>query len=164
MAKMTQITITDMGTGEVLTDKTIYGSRSKGGWIMVYQARGMELIANAPTPAVLKVFMYLAMGQTFEGGMKTTKAHVQEVLGLSKPTVINAFNWLKDNFIVHEWRVDGCAEFMINPQYVCVGKFDERMKMWTQRFEHYKPMYTSGAYTRRKQARERQKSAESSVS
>lgn len=164
MAKMTQITITDMGTGEILSDKTVYGSRSKGGWIMVYQQRGMELIANAPTPAVLKVFMYLAMGQTFEGGMKTTKAHVQEELGLSKPTVINAFNWLKDNFIVHEWRVDGCAEFMINPQYVCVGKFDERMKIWKQRFEHFMPMYKTRSYSRKAQAREKSKQAKTSAS
>lgn len=151
VSKVTNIIVADMQTGEVLVDKTIYGARSKGGWCMVYQQRGLELIATAPSPAVLKVFMYLAMGQTFEGGMKTTKAFVQKELGMSKPTVINAFNWLKENFIVHEWRVDGCAEFMINPQYVCIGKFDERMKLWNERFENFKPMYVSASYSRAKQ-------------
>ena len=142
MSKVTQIQVCDAETGQVLKDKTVYGARSKGGWVMFYQQKGFELVAAAPSPAVLKIFMYLSMGQTYEGGMKVTKAEIQRKLGLSKPTVISAFNWLKDNFIVHEWRVDGCAEFMINPQYVCIGKFDERMKLWVSRWENYKPMYS----------------------
>lgn len=150
MAKVMQIQVADADTGEVLVDKTVYGARAKGGWVMFYQQKGMELITQAPSPAVLKIFMYLSMGQTYEGGMKVTKAELQRKLGLSKPTVINAFNWLKDNFIVHEWRVDGCSEFMINPQYVCIGKFDERMKVWVNRYENYKPMYSTPEYQRKK--------------
>ena len=159
LPKMTEITITDTTTGEVLVEKTVWGARSKGGWVMFYQQKGQELIAKAPSPAVLKIFMYLAMGQNYEGGMKTTKADIQRKLGLSKPTVMSSFRWLKDNFIVHEWRVDGCCEFMINPQYVCIGKFDERMKMWNQRWDDFKPMYASRQYHRKKKAQQDSSSA-----
>lgn len=118
----------------------------------MYQQKGFELIAKAPNASVLKVFMYLACGQTYDGGMKTTKRAIEENLGLCHKSVSAAFKWLKDNFIVHEWRVDGCAEFMINPQYVCVGKFDDRMKLWVQRWDNYKPMYSSAQYHRKKRA------------
>lgn len=161
MAKMTQITVCDTTTGEVLVDKTVYGNRSKGGWVMFYQEAGMKLIADAPSPAVLKVFMYLALGQTYEGGMKTTKADVQRKLRLSKPTVLNAFRWLEEHLIVHEWRAFGITEFMINPIYVCLGKFDDRMKIWVERW-NYKPMYVSTSYLRKKQAAD-QSSDSSSV-
>lgn len=152
MPKVTEILVSDSSTGEVLVEKTVWGSRSKGGWVMFYQEAGLELIAQAPTPAVLKVFMYLAMGQTYEGGMKTTKSAVQKKLGLSKPTIIGAFNWLKSSYIIHEWRTDGCTEFLINPVYVCIGKFDERMRLWKQRTTEYLPMYSSAQYHRHKQA------------
>lgn len=120
----------------------------------MYQDRAWDLISKAPNATVLKVFMYLACGQTYNGGLKTTKRAVEERLGLSHKSVALAFKWLKDNFIVHEWRVDGVSEFMINPQYVCVGKLDERMKIWVNRWENYKPMYTSRSYLRKKQSAE----------
>lgn len=148
---MTEIIVSDMETGELLANKVVYGSQSKGGWCMLYQQKGLDLIAKAPNASVLKVFMYLACGQTYTGGMKTTKRAIEEHLGLGHKAVAMAFKWLKDNFIVHEWRVDGCAEFMINPQYVCIGKFDERMKMWCQRWDDFKPIYAQTSYLRRKQ-------------
>ena len=123
----------------------------------MYQQKGFDLIAKAPNASVLKVFMYLACGQTYDGGMKTTKRAIEENLGLCHKSVSEAFKWLKDNFIVHEWRVDGCAEFMINPQYVCIGKFDERMKLWVQRWDNYKPMYASAQYHRKKRAAQQKK-------
>lgn len=123
----------------------------------MYQQKGFDLIAKAPNASVLKVFMYLACGQTYDGGMKTTKRAVEENLGLCHKSVSEAFKWLKDNFIVHEWRVDGCAEFMINPQYVCIGKLDDRMKLWVQRWDNYKPMYSSAQYHRKKRAAQQKK-------
>ncbi len=152
MSTYTEVSIIDRETGEILSEKLVFGSRSKGGWCMMYQQRGLDLIAKAPNATVLKVFMYLACGQTYQGGMKTTKRAIEQALSLSHKSVSSAFSWLKDNYIVHEWRVDGCPEFMINPQYVCVGKFDERMKMWTARFDNFKPIYSSRAYTRKKLA------------
>lgn len=153
MAKITQVTVMDSGTGEVLVDKTLYGARSKGGWVMFYQEAGMKLIADAPSPAVLKIFMYLALGQTYEGGMKTTKADIQRKLGLCKATVHNAFKWLKEHLIVHEWRVNGCTEFMISPVYVCLGRFDDRMKIWNERW-NFKPQFVRTDYLRKKQSDE----------
>lgn len=158
MPKMTEITVTDTSTGEVLVEKTVWGARSKGGWIMFYQQKGQELIAKAPTPAVLKIFLYLAMGQTYEGGMKTTKADIQRKMGMAKQTVMSAFKWLKDNYIVHEWRVDGCTEFMINPVYVSIGKFDERMRIWNQRWNDFRPIYARSDYARKKSKSEQGRS------
>lgn len=151
MPKMTEVIVTDLVTGEVIADKTYFGARAKGGWCMMYQQKGLDLIAKAPNASVLKVFMYLACGQTYNGGMKTTKRAVEQNLGLCHKTVSDAFRWLKDNFIIHEWRVDGCSEFMISPVYVCVGKFDDRMKIWNQRWD-FKPMYSSRQYHRKKLA------------
>lgn len=152
LSKITQVTVFDESTGEVLADKWIYGARLKGGWCMLYQQKGLDLIAKAPNASVLKVFMYLACGQTYQGGMKTTKRAVEQNLGLGHKAVALAFKWLKDNFIVHEWRVDGCSEFMLSPVYVCVGKFEDRMKLWNQRWESYQPMYSSNQYHRKKRA------------
>lgn len=156
MSKMTQIIVSDTNTGEVLTDKTIFGTCSKGGWCMFYQQKGLDLIAKAPNASVLKVFMYLACGQTYNGGMKITKRAIEQNLGLGHKAVAMAFKWLKDNFIVHEWRVNGCTEFMVNPLYVCLGKFDDRLKMWHERW-NFKPMYSSAQYHRKKQSAENQK-------
>lgn len=152
MPKVTQITVMDEDTGEVLTDKWIFGQRVKGGWCMLYQQKGLELIAKAPNATTLKVFMYLACGQTYEGGMKTTKRAVEKALGIGHNAVALAFKWLKDNYVIHEWRRDGVADFMVNPMYVCVGKFDERMKLWTERFENYMPLYSSRQYQRKKRS------------
>lgn len=148
--KRTEILISDMATGEVLAEKVIYGSQSKGGWCMLYQDKGLDLIAKAPNASVLKVFMYLACGQTYVGGMKTTKRAVEQNLGLSHKTVALAFDWLKEHAVIHEWRVDGCTEFLINPLYVCVGKFDDRLKLWNQRWE-FKNFFSSPSYQRKKQ-------------
>lgn len=154
MSKVTQVTVFDEDTGEVLTDKMIYGQRVKGGWVMLYQQKGLDLIAKAPNATVLKVFMYLACGQTYDGGMKTTKRAVEQALGLGHKSVALAFKWLKDNYVIHEWRRDGVADFMVNPLYVSLGKFDERMKLWNDRWEHYRPM-VGKKYLRRKQRAEK---------
>lgn len=154
MSTVTQVTRFDEETGEVLTDKLIYGQRVKGGWIMLYQQKGLDLIAKAPNATVLKVFMYLACGQTYQGGMKTTKRAVEQALGIGHNSVALAFKWLKDNYVIHEWRVDGCSDFMVNPVYVSMGKFDERIKLWNERWEHYRPMIGT-KYLRKKQRAEK---------
>lgn len=154
MSKVTQVTVFDDDTGEVLTDKMIFGQRMKGGWIMLYQNKGLDLIAKAPNSTVLKVFMYLACGQTYTGGMKTTKRAVEQALGIGHNAVALAFKWLKDNYVIHEWRVDGCSDFMVNPVYVSLGKFDERMKLWNERWENYRPMVGT-KYLRKKQRAEK---------
>lgn len=151
----TTVMKTNLITGEVIYEKTFRGSRSGGGWVMMFTDMGMDIVAKCPSAATLRVFLYLAMGQTYEGGMLTTKRAVEVYLGLSKPTVIDAFKWLKKNFIIHEWRHNGITDFMINPRYVSVGKFDERIKLWNARWDK-KPFYTNSTYQKKKSAQSEQ--------
>lgn len=135
-------TIMDVGTGEVIAEKTWYGSgQNGGGFCMVYTEETAKLIERVTEPTVLRVFFYLAMGQDYgtDGrpfGMIATKREIQERLKLSKPSVINAFNWLKENAVIHERSYHNSSEFMVNPRYVTVGKDREfRMREWARRWE-----------------------------
>lgn len=145
----TTIMKTNLETGEIIYEKSFRGSRSGGGWVMMFTDMGMEIVSKCPSPSTLRVFLYLAMGQDFNGGMVTTKRAVERYLGISHPTCIEAFNWLKKNFIVNEWRTRGCTEYMVNPRYVSVGNFDERIKLWNSRWDA-KPFYSSKSYQRKK--------------
>lgn len=147
----TELTIikTNVNTGEVIFEKTIRGSRVGSGWVMMFTEKGSELVANCESPTTLRVFLYLAMGQTFSGGMVTTKLDVEHKLGISHAACARAFKWLKSNFIVHEWRNRGCTEFMISPVYVSVGKFDERIKLWNARWSSM-PFYSNPTYQKKK--------------
>ena len=148
-ATETTIMKTNVETGEIIYETTFRGSRSGSGWIMMFTDKGQEIISRCPSAATLKVYLYLAMGQDYNGGMKTTKRAVEQYLGLSHRTVYKAFAWLKQNFIVNEWRHNGITEFMVNPRYVSVGKFDERIKLWNARWE-MKPFFTNSTYQRKK--------------
>lgn len=151
VATETTVIKTNLETGEIIYETTYRGSRSGSGWIMMFTDLGMEIVAKCPSSATLRVFLYLAMGQTYDGGIKTTKRAVEQYLGMSHRSVMKAFDWLKKNFVVHEWRNNGITDFMVNPRYVSVGKFDERIKLWNARFD-LKPFYTNSTYQRKKSA------------
>lgn len=153
----TTIIKTDLETGEIIYEKIFRGSRSGSGWVMFFTDMGMEIVEKCPSPTTLRVFLYLSMGQTFTGGMATTKRAVEKKLGVSHKACSDAFKWLKSNFVIHEWRNNGCTDFMVNPRYVSVGRFDERIKLWNSRWD-LKPFYSNSTYQRKKsQASEQQK-------
>lgn len=135
----TRTVVTDISTGEVINDVTRLGRKSTNGkgWVIVYTEKVLELLTKCPTFATFKVFTYLSMGQQFEEkGMITTKAAVQKELGITKPTCLAAFKWLKENFIVNECKINGHKEFMVNPNYVTVGRDKKaRMKEWIRRWD-----------------------------
>lgn len=145
----TTVMKTNLVTGEIIYEKSFRGSRSGGGWIMMFTDMGMEIVEKCPSPTTLRIFLYLAMGQSYTGGMQTTKLDIEHKLGISHKACIDAFNWLKKQFIVHEWRNRGITDFMVNPRYVSVGKFDERIKLWNARWD-LKPFYSSTTYQRKK--------------
>lgn len=156
-ATETTVVKTNLETGEIIYETTYRGSRSGGGWIMMFTDKGMEIVEKCPSPITLRVFLYLSMGQHFDGGMITTKLDVEKKLGISHKSCADAFRWLKHNFVIHEWRNRGCTDFMVNPRYVSVGKFDERIKLWNARWD-LKPLYSNSTYQRKKsQASESQK-------
>lgn len=131
-----QTSIYDEGTGELVREVVTRGSPNGRGWVIVYTENVQELLLKCNSATTLKVFMYLAVNQQFEErGFITTKAAVQEKLGITKPTCIAAFNWLKENMIINEYRVNGCTEFMVNPRYVTVGRDKKaREKEWVRRW------------------------------
>ena len=131
-----QTSIYDGNTGELLREVTSKGSPNGRGWVMMYTNNVQELLLKCNSAATLKVFMLLAVNQQFEErGYITTKAAVQEKLGITKKTCIEAFNWLKENMVINETRVNGCTEFMVNPRYVTVGRDKKaREKEWVKRW------------------------------
>lgn len=131
-----QTSIYDEGTGELIREVVTRGSPNGRGWVIVYTDKVQELLLKCNSAATLKIFMYLAVNQQFEErGFITTKAAVQEKLGITKKTCIEGFNWLKENMIINETRVNGCTEFMVNPRYVTVGRDKKaREKEWVKRW------------------------------
>lgn len=157
-------TIVDADTGEVLSEKTWYGfNMNGGGFCMVYTEETAKLIERVTEPTILRIFFYLAMGQDYgtDGrpfGMIATKREIQDRLKLSKPSVINAFNWLKENAVIHERSYHNSSEFMVNPRYVTVGKDREfRMREWARRWE------ISGVFIRGFRRGTKQQSVESAA-
>lgn len=131
-----QTSIYDDETGELIREVTSKGSPNGRGWVMMYTDNVQELLLKCNSAATLKVFMLLAVNQKFEErGYITTKQAVQEKLGITKKTCIEAFNWLKENMVINEIRVNGCTEFMVNPRYVTVGRDKKaREKEWVKRW------------------------------
>ena len=136
MSKVFKQTIVYSESGEVYSDKTTSGSSNGRGFVLMYTDKVQKLILDCPSATTLKVFMLLSMGQQFEErGMVTTKKAVQEKLGITKPTCLAAFDWLKDRMIINESKINGCTEFMVNPAYVTVGRDKKkREREWLRRW------------------------------
>lgn len=131
-----QVIVTEEDTGNVIHDSISKGSQNGKGFVLMYTDKILHLLKECQSASTLKVFMYLATGQQYEDrGMITTKKAVQESLGITKPTCLEAFRWLKEHFIVNECKVNGCTEFMVNPEYVTIGRDKKkRMDEWLRRW------------------------------
>ena len=131
-----QVTVIDEDSGEVLKEAWSKGSPNGKGFVLMFTDKVEDLILQCPSAATLKVFMLLSMGQQFEErGMIITKKAVAEKLNITKPTCLDAFKWLKERFIVNECKVDGHTEFMVNPEFVTVGRDKKkRLAEWRRRW------------------------------
>lgn len=130
-----QVTVYDEDTGEIVNEVTSRGSPNGRGWVIMYSDRTSELFKQC-TGSVARVFGYLACNQNFEErGFIGTKKNVQEALGMTKSTCIEAFKWLKEHHIISEVNHNGVSEFLINPDYVTVGRDKrKRQKAWVKSF------------------------------
>lgn len=126
----------DMKTGEVLSDSLIYGSSNGGGWVIMYTDKVFKLLKECPSGATIRIFVFLSMGQGFDNrGMSTTKKYVADQLGITKKTCLESFKWLKEHFIISETKINGQTEFMVNPDYVTVGRDKKaRQAEWIRRW------------------------------
>lgn len=130
-----QVTVYDEETGEVVNDLVTRGSPNGRGWVIMYTARTLELMQQC-TGSTFKVFGYLACGQQFEErGVITTKKAVQDYLGMTKKTVLDAFKWLKEHHVISEVSHNGVSEFIVNPDYITIGRDKrKRQKAWVKSF------------------------------
>lgn len=122
--------------GEILSEYRGKFTRKNGsGFVISYTAKIVELNIKCTSPSVLRIFALIAHKQTYAGGFRTNRQYFADVLNLDRKTVYRAIEWLKDNFIVNEMRIDGSLEFMVNPEYVTVGTDREaRCKLWNSRW------------------------------
>lgn len=123
--------------GKIISDTLTKGSSNGKGWCIMYNDKVTELVCKCPSASTIKVFMILAAGQQFEErGMVTTKKAVQDKLGITKKTCLEAFKWLKQNFIINEYTINGVTEYMVNPEYVTVGRDKKRrIREWIRRWQ-----------------------------
>lgn len=131
-----QIEVIEEDTGEVVHTSASKGSRLGKGWVIMYTEKITDFVISCPSASTVKVFLILAAGQKFENhGMITTKKAVQEKLGITKQTCLEAFKYLKERMIINECKIDGVTEFMVNPELVMVGNDKKaRVAEWQRRW------------------------------
>lgn len=126
--------------GEVLSEVTLADKKQNGsGFVISYTEEMSSFIETHSAGSVVRIFLYIAHHQQYGTngvyGFRCSHKFLRQVLNLDKKTVYNAMQELKDNFLVHELRVDGVSEFMVNPNYITMGREKkDRMREWNARW------------------------------
>lgn len=128
--------------GEVIVEhdapiKSMNGS----GFVISYTEKMCDFIASTRQGSIVRVFVYLAHhqgyasdGETF--GYRCSHKYLQTVLGLDRSTLWDALKYLKDKFLVHVAKINGQYEFMVNPNYVTIGRDKAtRVVEWNKRWD-----------------------------
>lgn len=128
--------------GEVVVEhlKQIKSSNG-GGFVISYTEKMCDFIASCKTGSVVRVFVYLAHhqgyatdGETF--GYRCSHKYLQTVLGIDRSTLWDALKYLKEKFLVHVAHINGQYEFMVNPNYVTIGRDKAtRINEWNKRWD-----------------------------
>lgn len=126
--------------GEVLSEITVSDKKQNGsGFVLSYTEQMSDFLVKCSTGSVVRVFLYLAHHQQYGVdnvyGFRCSHKGLQQILNLDKKSVYNALTKLKEDFLVHELRVAGVSEFMVNPNYVTIGKDKKaRLREWNLRW------------------------------
>lgn len=137
------VTVVDVETGEILKESVGYVPLKNGsGFVISYTEKMCEFISKVESPTVIRLFMLLAHRQGYgvDGlyGYRCSKKYLREFLHVNRKTVYDALEYLKSNFLVVENRFDGQLEFMVNPDYITVGRDKAaRMREWSRRWDWY---------------------------
>jgi len=138
--------------GEIVYDVLKRPTYENGsGFVISYTAKMNDFILKEHAGAVVRVFLYIAHNQQFANstpgqfGFRCTRKHLAQVLDLDPKTVYNTLKFLQDEFLIVETRVNGAFEYMVNPNYVTIGRSKrERDLEWSRRWaEHWKQKYGS---------------------
>ena len=129
--------------GEIVSD-VLYRSRyeNESDFMLCYMSIISDLATNVKQASILRVFLYISSHQQYGNdgvfGLSCSKKYLQDILGIQKPTLWSAIKWLKDNFLINEMQVAGVFEFMVNLDFITIGKDKKkRVAEWNRRCEEY---------------------------
>ena len=95
-----------------------------------------NLLSDAPTANILKIFLFIALNQPDEGihGFRTTKIQLAIDLNLKQTKIFTSLKWLEDNLLVQELKMAEDFDFMVNPVFVMNNSDkNERFAEWNRR-------------------------------
>lgn len=95
-----------------------------------------NIINDAPSASVIKIFFFIATNQPSEGvhGLRITKEELAFSLKLEKSIIFQSIKWLKDNLLIQELKFDEDFDYMANPRFVMNNSdFQERLDEWNRR-------------------------------
>lgn len=129
--------------GELISANVFTARKQNGsGFVISYTTKMSEFIEKNDVPSVVRIFLYIAHNQQYgvNGvyGYRCTRKHLETALNITRKSVYSALNKLKEDFLVNETKVDGFSEFMVNPNYVTMGRDKQaRIREWNLRWERY---------------------------
>lgn len=135
MKRLLQMTLFDDNNNPISqVNKIIDGSVLKDGWVFMYKQAINDLLDDAPTFAVIKIFFRLASMQSYEPIVYTTLSHVAKLASLNYKTAWQAMKWLKENNYVKVVSVSGVRGYLINPSVSGCGRsaMKARIELWSK--------------------------------
>lgn len=101
-----------------------------------FEKRALDMLCEAKSNTVFKIFLYIALNQPDEGlrGFKINKKQLQVDLNLKKTVFFRDLHWLKNNLLIQEIKFIDYSDFMVNP-YIVMNNCDreERIAEWARR-------------------------------
>lgn len=136
-----QTILTDKNGEVVLEHFKRIKSSNGGGFVISYTEKMSDFIASCKVGSIVRVFVFLAHhqnyatdGETF--GFRCSHKYLQTVLGIDRSTLWDALKFLKEKFLVHVSKINGQYEFMVNPNYVTIGRDKAtRVNEWNRRWD-----------------------------
>ena len=139
--------------GEVVYDNLKRRGLSQNGcgFVLSYTAKMCEFLQKCSAGSHVRLFVYLAHNQGYGDngiyGYRCDRKYLMAILGIDRKTLYRALQYLQDNILILETKVDGQSEFMVNPNYVTIGR-DKRARMteWNNRWiQHWKDVHSKGS-------------------
>lgn len=125
-------------TGELVsrtetTRKNLIGDE----WIVVYDKMLKKLLEDNPPYAIVRVYLKLALMQTFDTHIVTTIANVARELGMTYKTAWQSFKWLEENEYLKKSELRGMATYLLNPNFTTRGRASlaEKRAKWQMSFK-----------------------------
>lgn len=108
------------------------------GFVISYTSKLNEFLMRVSTGSIVRVFLYIAHNQSYgqngQFGFRCSHKHIEQALRLDRTTVWDALKFLKEKSLINESRIDGCPEFMVNPEYITIGADKKvRVREWLRR-------------------------------